>query len=326
MAARIPWSSGTPAGSVPVASTVAAPGGERGERVAADERPAAPALAVLDRLEQEAGLVADERGAKAATGRGEVGQHLAPHGDDGVLAGQGPELLPGWGGASPEGPVEAGALAGVAGALALLLDDEEQGVAVAVVEGLAHELAVAATCRPCATPPGGCATRTRCAPPRGSCRSVSAFIHAIISTVAGALLLHDGRHQAGVVVLHEGELVVGGGDGGGDGHRLIVRGPAARAPTGCASLGAQHVATRIDAARCDGHAASSGGDEQRHRADEHQRPHRDRGHVVERAWCRRPTATACGRARTPSGTPKVRPDQGQHASPARARGRGSASG
>src|SRR3546814_786550 len=46
-------------------------------------------------------------------------------------------------GGSTEGPIEAGALTGVAGALSLLLDDEQQRVAVAVVVGLAHELAVA---------------------------------------------------------------------------------------------------------------------------------------------------------------------------------------
>ena len=117
--------------------------------------------------------------------------------------GRAPGTRRGRGGASPEGPVEAGALAGVAGALALLLHDEEQGVAVAVVGGRSARTGGRRTCRPCATPPGGCGTRTRCGPRRGVIRRVSAFIHAIISTVAGALLLHDGRHEAVVVVLHE---------------------------------------------------------------------------------------------------------------------------
>ena len=51
---------------------VPAAGDEGGERVAADEAPAAPALAVLDGLEQEAGLVAhdaQERATRAWTGR-----------------------------------------------------------------------------------------------------------------------------------------------------------------------------------------------------------------------------------------------------------------
>ncbi len=47
------------------------------------------------------------------------------------------------GGAGPEGPEEAGPGAGVAGPPALLLDDQEQGVAVAVVVRLADPLAVA---------------------------------------------------------------------------------------------------------------------------------------------------------------------------------------
>jgi hypothetical protein len=84
---------------------VEAPGGQRGERVAADERPAAPAgLAVLDRFEQEAGLVAHEPG-EGSDGRGEVGQQLAPHGDDRVGAGEAPELVErGSDHPSPSGP------------------------------------------------------------------------------------------------------------------------------------------------------------------------------------------------------------------------------
>ena len=92
MAARIPWSSGTPGGQRAGRLDLAAARGEGGERVAADEAPAAPPLAVLDRLEQEAVVVADQPG-EGRHGRGEVGQHLAPHGDHGVVAGQGPELL-----------------------------------------------------------------------------------------------------------------------------------------------------------------------------------------------------------------------------------------
>jgi hypothetical protein len=47
---------------------------------------------VLNRLEQEAGLVADDAGERGH-GRREVTQHLAPHRDHGVGAGEGPELL-----------------------------------------------------------------------------------------------------------------------------------------------------------------------------------------------------------------------------------------
>ena len=63
------------------------PGGQCGHRVAADERPAPPALAVLDRLEEEAGVVANEP-SEGSDRRGEVGQQLPPDRDDGVVARQ----------------------------------------------------------------------------------------------------------------------------------------------------------------------------------------------------------------------------------------------
>ena len=92
MAARIPWSSGHAGRQRAGRLELAAAGGEGGQRVAADEAPPAPALAVLHRLQQEAVVVADEAG-EGGHRRGEVGQHLAPHGDHGVVAGERPELL-----------------------------------------------------------------------------------------------------------------------------------------------------------------------------------------------------------------------------------------
>ena len=62
----------------------AAAGDERGRGSPADERPAAPALAVLDRLEQEAGLVAAAQPGERGDRRDQVGQQLAPHRHDGV--------------------------------------------------------------------------------------------------------------------------------------------------------------------------------------------------------------------------------------------------
>ena len=56
---------------------------QRGHRVAADEREAAPPLAVLDRLEQEAGAVADELGVRGDR-RLQVGEQLGPHRHDRV--------------------------------------------------------------------------------------------------------------------------------------------------------------------------------------------------------------------------------------------------
>ena len=68
-----------------------APHDEREGRVPPDEREAAPVLTVLDRLEQEAVAVADELDERGHR-RLEVGQHLAPDRDDGVLARQRAEL------------------------------------------------------------------------------------------------------------------------------------------------------------------------------------------------------------------------------------------
>src|SRR5690606_19057931 len=69
--------------------------------------PAPPGLAVLDRLEQEAGAVAHEAEV-GGDGGGQVGEQLPPHRDDGVRAGERPELVerrPDHGPAqSPSGP------------------------------------------------------------------------------------------------------------------------------------------------------------------------------------------------------------------------------
>ena len=119
----------------------------------------------------------------------EVGEHLAPHRHDGVVAGERDELVArrtdrgvhgsdGSGrGAAAEGAEEAAALAGVARAPPLLLDDEQQRVDVAVVARLAHPLAVA---RGLALAPdsGGCGSRTTCARSSRVRRSASSFIHA----------------------------------------------------------------------------------------------------------------------------------------------------
>ena len=70
---------------------VAAPHDERRHRVAADEAPAAPAL-VVDRLEQEAGAVADHP-QEAGDRCREIGEDVAPDGNDDVVAGEGAELV-----------------------------------------------------------------------------------------------------------------------------------------------------------------------------------------------------------------------------------------
>ena len=131
---------------------------ERAAGIAPEEREAAPTLGVLDRLEQEprraVDLGADELGERRHR-RLEVGQHLAPDRHDGVVPGERAELV-------ACRPDRSGAGHGLAGRSpppnarkkqdrspvwqaprALLLDHEQQRVAVAVVVGLAHPLAVA---------------------------------------------------------------------------------------------------------------------------------------------------------------------------------------
>ena len=130
------------------------------------------------------GLVADER-AKAATGVVEVGEQLAPHRDDGVVGGRARGTRRRGSGAhrrhAAERAEEAGVLAGVAGALALLLDDEEQRVAVAVVVRRAHDWR-----SPEVSPLRHTSWRLRLQntvrPVSSVARRVSSFIHAIIST------------------------------------------------------------------------------------------------------------------------------------------------
>ena len=68
------------------------PPNERRDRPPADERPAPPAL-VLDRLEQEAGLVADDAQEPGDRGR-QIAQHLAPHGHHRVIARERVEISP----------------------------------------------------------------------------------------------------------------------------------------------------------------------------------------------------------------------------------------
>ena len=143
----------------------AAARGERRQGAPPDEGVAAPALAPLDRLEEEPVTVADDVG-EARDGREGVGDHLAPDRHDGVLLGQRGEL-----GRRPDGSparpgpragsgrqwtsrrghpraradraVEAGALPRVTRAAPVLVDQDDERVAVAVDAHLADVLAVA---------------------------------------------------------------------------------------------------------------------------------------------------------------------------------------
>ncbi len=75
---------------------LAAPDDQGEGGIATEEREAAPPLPVLDRFEEEpggtVGFGADELHERRDRGL-EVGEHLAPHRDDGVPDGEGPELV-----------------------------------------------------------------------------------------------------------------------------------------------------------------------------------------------------------------------------------------
>ena len=201
-------------------ATVAGDQGRRG--AAAHEGPAAPLVAVLDRLEQEPGLVVRAQPGEGGHRRDEVGQQLAPHRDDGVVAGQGPELVPA-GPDHPSAPAPPKArkkqvrLPGVARPLALLLDDEQQHVAVAVVGRPAHELAVT----------GGVALAPHLLA-RAAPEHRAALLEALAQGGLGhpghhqhltrALVLHDGGHQTVGVVLHRVEVGLADRDGRGRRH------------------------------------------------------------------------------------------------------------
>jgi hypothetical protein len=69
-----------------------AAGDDRRRGIAADEGEPAPPLA-LDRLEDEAGFVADQT-PEGGDGCDLIGHYLAPYGNDGVAGGQSPEVVP----------------------------------------------------------------------------------------------------------------------------------------------------------------------------------------------------------------------------------------
>src|SRR5690606_4512569 len=113
----------------------------------------------------------------------------------------------------PEGPEEARAVARVARAAALLVDEEEQGVAVAVVVGAAHELDLA---RRLALPPhllAAAAPEHRAAllqrQPQGLGVHPRHHQH-----LAGGGVLDDRRDQTALVDPAAFELLVDDGDGG----------------------------------------------------------------------------------------------------------------
>ena len=193
---------------------------EGGRGPTADERPAAPALAVLDRLEQEAGLVVAAQPGEGGDRRDQVGQQLAPDRHDACS-----RAASAWNssrsgratrrarrsGLGPEGPEEAGVVAGVAGAGALLLDHEQQRVAVAVVGGLADVLAVA---RGLALAPlllAGPAPEPGAARSRASGAATRAFIQAIISTspVPSSCTMAGTRPSASKTTAARSESVTG---------------------------------------------------------------------------------------------------------------------
>ena len=209
-----------------VDADVAAVGREAWPLAAADERPATPALAVLDGLEQEAGLVAaqpgegrDRRDRGRPPARARPARRCSRGPARGTRRGWDVPRSPGSpAGRFAEGPEEARVVAGVAGPGTLLLDHEQQGVAVAVVGGPADPLPLArrVALAPLLLP--RCGSRTPCGPLRGCGAGWSAFIHAIISTspVLSSCTMAGTRPSA--LYVDRVEVGVEDGDRGGGRH------------------------------------------------------------------------------------------------------------
>ena len=225
-----------------------------GERVAdgrrPDERPAAPALRVLDRLEQEGPIVVvtTRHPGVGGDGRGEISEQLPPDRHHRVLPGQRRELVPAglrhgavpvirrssrvrgcrpWRpGSRAKWPEEAAVRPRVAGAGALLLHHEEERIPVAVVVGgpdpltVARRISLAPTGLPAAGPEDG--------PPRLKRLDDSVAVHpGHHQHRAAPVRLDDGGNQTVGVVLDPSQLF-GAGDDGGDYRHAHMVGARAR--------------------------------------------------------------------------------------------------
>ena len=165
--------------------------------IAAEEREPAPALGVLDRLEQEPFAVADQLHERRQR-RLEIGEHLAPHRHDRVLAAQRDELVERRSYPPSIGPSVTCAVGHTGpGAAPLpkarkkhvrspvwqaprpfLLDDEQQHVHVAVVHGARARTGGRPTSRPCTSTRRRLRLQNQVRPVSSVRRSASRFIHA----------------------------------------------------------------------------------------------------------------------------------------------------
>ena len=212
------------------------PGDQRRRRPAADERPAPPALGVLDRLEQEGPIVgvvagqAGEGGDRAWSGRPAAPARPAPP----CTAGPGRRTRPGWAGSRAviggAGRLPAGARRAGRSSCARRCGRRRRPPARPRRAGRRRRsrsrrpgpTGGRRRCRPCASAPAGCGTRRRCGPSRASRPGCRAFIQPIISTAPLAVLLHDGGNQPVGVVVDPSQLFGAGVDGGGDRHAHMV--------------------------------------------------------------------------------------------------------
>ena len=192
------------------------PGRARRTRSGSSARRARPTRAGTRALADELGVRRDRRL--------EIGEQLGPDRHDRVGPRRARGTRRGSAGSArrdssslesaPEAPEEAGAVAGVAGPVAVLVDLEQQHVGVAVVVRLARRPGGRRSCRPCARPPGGCGSSRPSAPRRASCaasrrssrrtsarRRVGVLGDAGTSPsasnlTAGELLVRDGRRRS----------------------------------------------------------------------------------------------------------------------------------
>ncbi len=183
--ARIPSSARafTSAGQLegPLGGDRCSPPDERGERIAPHEGIPPPALAALDRLEQEPGAVAHDEQERAHRRQG-VGHQLAPHRNDAVVTAQlGKDVAPGtvrWRPgrrspvrrrapgrsvrvAGPERSVEARPLPGVACPVPVLVHHQRAGRRRRSRSGRPAPTGGPPRSPPCTSTRPGCGSRTR---------------------------------------------------------------------------------------------------------------------------------------------------------------------
>src|SRR6266545_6042697 len=223
MAARIPRSRGMASGTVPSTSSRPPPretsvaeglrptNDQRLHRSSSTDSRRKPAPSPTTRRNADTGVV------RSATNSCHTGTTVWPRASAWKSS-----LL----GRSTERPEEARALSGVAGAATLLLHDEEEHIAIAVVVRLADVLAIARGLSLAPVLLAGTAPEPRAAGLEGLAQGLG--VHpGHHQHAAGARLLHDGGHEAVAVERDVRQVAVIHVDGRRDGHETQSYGDGA---------------------------------------------------------------------------------------------------